>query len=301
MLQILLKAGSFLFIILLGWGLKRLRLFAKDDYRIVMRIVLNVTLPAATIVGTAAYDADRSLLFATLIGFLINWVFLGVAFLLSRKKPHDQRAVWLNSTPGYNIGCFALPFVQCFLTPASVVACCLFDAGNAIMCTGGTYAITSGTLGGERMKPKEIGKRLLDSRPFMSYLLVLLLVVFGIRIPQGVVTFLTPIANANAYLAMFMIGLMFDVSFPKGSVAEIFKIIAIRVLGGIAIAAVCYSALPKELGQALALTCVAPVSVASTAFSEQAGGDPSVCACINSLCIVASIIVMSVMVVLFGL
>lgn len=301
MLQVLLKAGSFLFIILLGWGLKKLRLFSKDDYRIVMKMVLNVTLPVAAIVGTASYEADRGLLFATLIGFLLNWLFLGVAFLVSRKQPHSLRAVWLNSTPGYNIGCFALPFVQCFLTPASVVACCLFDAGNAIMCTGGTYALTSGALGGERMKLKEIGKRLLNSRPFVTYLLILVFVVFGIRVPQGVVTFLTPIANANAYLAMFMIGLMFDLSFPKGSIAEIIKIVAIRVLGGIAAAALCYFALPKELGQALALTCVAPVSVASTALSEQAGGDPAVCACVNSLCIIASIVIMSGMVVLFGL
>ena len=239
MLQVLLKAGSFLFIILLGWGLKKLRLFSKDDYRIVMKMVLNVTLPVAAIVGTASYEADRGLLFATLIGFLLNWLFLGVAFLVSRKQPRSLRAVWLNSTPGYNIGCFALPFVQCFLTPASVVACCLFDAGNAIMCTGGTYALTSGALGGERMKLKEIGKRLLNSRPFVTYLLILVFVVFGIRVPQGVVTFLTPIANANAYLAMFMIGLMFDLSFPKGSIAEIIKIVAIRVLGGIAAAALC--------------------------------------------------------------
>lgn len=301
MLQVLLKAGSFVFIIFLGWALKRLGLFGRDDYRIVMRIVLNITLPAAAIVGAASYEADRSLLFATLIGFLLNCVFLGIAFLLSRRETRAMRAVWLNSTPGYNIGCFALPFVQCFLTPASVVACCLFDAGNAIMCTGGTYALTNGTLGGEPMKLKDVGRRLLNSRPFVAYLLVLILVVSGIRIPQGIVTFLTPISNANAFLAMFMVGLMFDLSFPEGSVGGIVRIAAVRLLGGIAAALLCLFLLPGELARPLALASLAPISVASTAFSEQAGGDPAVCACANSLTIIGSLVTISCFILLSGL
>ena len=33
---------------------------------------------------------------------------------------------------------------KAFLGPFAVVATCMFDVGNSIMCTGGTYALTSG-------------------------------------------------------------------------------------------------------------------------------------------------------------
>ena len=55
---------------------------------------------------------------------------------------------------GYNIGCFTLPFAQSFLGPFAVVATCMFDVGNSIMCTGGTYALTSGLVHtGEKYEP----------------------------------------------------------------------------------------------------------------------------------------------------
>ena len=50
---------------------------------------------------------------------------------------------------GYNIGCFTLPFIQSFIGPAGVVATCLFDAGNSVMCTGATYSIAKAAAGGK--------------------------------------------------------------------------------------------------------------------------------------------------------
>ena len=304
MVQILLKSASFVFLIFLGYILKRVKFFGPRDYGIVMKIVLNITLPMAVITSFASYRPDYTLLLAVLVGFGLNWVLLGFAVVLSRGKKRASRAVWLNSVPGYNIGAFALPFVQSFLPPAGVVACCLFDAGSAIMCTGGTYALTSGMLGESKgLSLREIGKRLLSSRPFLTYVTMLVLTLLGVTIPAGIVSFISPMASANAFLAMFMVGMMFDLKLDREILRDVAGMVALRLAAAVATALGCYFLLPLplEIRQAMCITVFAPVSVASTAFAERAGGDPGEAACVNSLCILISIVCMVTLLAVFGI
>lgn len=304
MAQILLKASSFVFLIFLGFLLKRIGFFRPRDYEIVMKIVLNITLPMSVITSFASYRPDYTLLLAVLVGFGLNWVLLGFAMVFSRGKQRASRAIWLNSVPGYNIGAFALPFVQSFLPPAGVVACCLFDAGSAIMCTGGTYAITAGMLGDSKgMSLQEIGKRLLSSRPFLTYVTMLLLTLLGVTIPAGIINFISPMASANAFLAMFMVGMMFDLKLSREMLRDVAGMVALRVVAAVVAAFGCYFLLPLplEIRQALCITVFAPVSVAATALAEKAGGDPGEAACVNSVCILISIVCMVILLAVFGI
>lgn len=303
MLNILLKSASFVFLIILGYLLKRCRFFVPKDYTIPMKLVLNITLPAAVITSFSSYQFDLSLLLCTLIGFSMNWILLGISFLCSRNRPRASRAVWLNSVPGYNIGAFALPFVQSFFPASGVVACCLFDSGSALMCTGGTYAISSSMLGDKgSMSIKAIVKKLTSSLPFMTYLTMLILSVIGIRLPAPVITFISPMAAANPFLAMIMIGMMFDLNLDKETLKDVRGMVLIRVLTSVA-AALCFYFLlpfPMEVRQALCIAIMAPVSVASTALTEKAGGDPAEAACINSLCILISVVCIVILLTIFG-
>ena len=303
MAQILLKSASFIFIIILAYTLKRLGLFSSTDYKIATKILLNVTMPAAVATSFASYKADLSLLLCTLIGFGMNWLVLGLAHLFSRRGDRSSRALWLNSSPGYNIGTFSMPFAQAFLSPAGVVACCLYDTGSAIMCTGGTYALSSGMLGEKgSLSLKEIGKKLLHSTPFMSYSTMLILTLAGIPIPQPLVRFISPAANANAFLAMFMVGLMFDVNIKKDMVKEILGILALRIGTSVAIALACFFLLPfdAEIKLGIAIAMFAPISITSTAYSVKLGADPAEAGCLNSLTIPVSIISIVILLVIFG-
>lgn len=303
MAQILLKSASFVFIIVLAYCLKRIGLFAPTDYKIATKILLNITMPAAVATSFASYKADLSLLLCTLLGFGMNWLVLGLAYLLSRRGSRSSRALWLNSSPGHNIGTFALPFAQVFLSPAGVVACCLYDTGSAIMCTGGTYALSSGILGEKgSLSLKEIGKKLIKSTPFVTYTVMLILTLAGIRIPQAVVRFISPAANANAFLAMFMVGLMFDVNIKKGMVKEILGILCLRVGASVAVALACFYLLPfdAEIKLAVFIAMFAPISIASTAYSEKLGADPAEAGCLNSLSIPISIVCIVILLSIFG-
>lgn len=67
--EILIKAGGFLFMIALGFVLKRIGLFSLDDSGFLSKLVLKVTLPMAIIKNFQGLELNRSYLMAIGIGF----------------------------------------------------------------------------------------------------------------------------------------------------------------------------------------------------------------------------------------
>ena len=70
--EILIKAGGFLFMIALGFVLKRIGLFSLDDSGFLSKLVLKVTLPMAIIKNFQGLELNRSYLMAIGIGFAVN-------------------------------------------------------------------------------------------------------------------------------------------------------------------------------------------------------------------------------------
>ncbi len=302
--HILLKCACFIFLIILGYVLKCRGFFGPADYKIPVKIIMNITLPSAVVVSFASYKPDLSMLVLVGLGFGINCLMLLVGFLISRKYPRRTRAVWLNCVPSYNIGAFAMPFIQSFLAPASLVGTCLFDTGNALMCNGTTYAISRNILDNTKgLNLKRIVKTLLHSMPFLTYLTMLLITVFNITIPQPLVVFVTPMANANAFLAMLMVGMMLDLKIEKAIFKEVAGMVAIRFAAAVTASLAFYFLLPMplEIRQALAITVFAPVSMVSTALTPNAGGDPAVAACVNSVSILICVPSMLALLAVFGI
>ena len=61
MQDILIRAGSFVAIIVLGWALRKAGFFAEDDFKVLAKIVINITLPAALISSFAGKQIDKIL------------------------------------------------------------------------------------------------------------------------------------------------------------------------------------------------------------------------------------------------
>ena len=303
MLPILLKSASFIFLIVLGYFLKVIGVFGGQDYKIPAKIVMNITLPCAVLVSFASYKPDFSLLSLILLGLGMNCLMQLVGYLCSRRLPRRTRAVWLNCVPSYNIGAFAMPFIQSFLSPASLVGACLFDIGNALMCNGTAYAISCNILDNTKgLNLKRIGRTLIRSVPFLTHLTMLMITVFQIPISQKLVDFVTPMANANAFLAMLMVGMMLDLKIEKSIFKEVIGMVIIRFAAAIT-AGLCFYfllPLPLEIRQALAIVVFAPVGMVATAFTPLAGGDPAVAACVNSVSILVCIPSMLAMLAVIG-
>ena len=306
MWDVLWRACSFLLVICAGYFLRRRGVFGPKEYTVVQRIVMNLTIPSAIIVSFGDFQMDPSLLAVAALGLGMNVAMMALGAAVSRRKSRGERALYLMNLCGYNVGCFALPFLQSFLGRYGVALACFFDVGNSPFATGGGYVITSSLIDRQkdaRSALMNIGRKLLRVVPFVTYLIVIAYVSLGLRIPGVVITLLTPAANANAFVSMLLIGMMVDFHMEPGDGKEAAKVIALRGGFNLLLAAGFYSLLPMglEARRVLAILALSPISVLSAGFTADLGGPGSLSASINSLYALLSVIAMSVLVVLFGI
>lgn len=298
MAEVFIKAGSFIAIIVLGYLLKRAGFFKASDFSLVSKIVIYITLPCAVISNFSRLAMDYSLLMAIPFGIACNVILIGIGYGMAWKKSRVDRAFHMINCAGYNIGCFAMPYIQNFLGPSGIVCACLFDAGNSMMCTGGTYAMASAVAGnGEKASVKGIIKKIFSSAPFDSYVIMLTLSLLSITLPKPVLVFADTVGAANPFLAMLMIGIGFELKFEKEKTKQLIRILTVRTAVSFAFALGFYFLLPfqQEIRMVLALVSFAPISAVCGAFTEKCGGDVALSSAVNSLYIIVSLIAMTVL------
>ena len=297
MLVVLSKAIAFVLIILIGYICKRRGVFAPTDYQLVSKIVLNITLPCAVISSFAHFQLDLSLLAAVALGLSGNCVMILIALLLTRRETLAAKIFYIFSLAGYNIGCFTLPFAQAFLTPFAVVALCMFDVGNSIMCTGMTYALTASCIGyadghKDRFSMKSIAEKLLHSAPFVVYISMLLLALVGVQFPKSVYTFTDIVGAANPFLSMLMIGMMFEIKLDKQAMGYVKELFSVRYLISLACAGafIYFAPFKQEVNYVIALAFMAPCTIIGPIFVEKLGGNVQLASLFNSMTIITSVI-----------
>lgn len=297
MADILIKAGAFVSIIILGYVLRRGGFFKEEDFHILSKIVLKITMPAAIVANFAGAAVKPSLLVLSLLGLFGGILMILLAVALTAGKSREERAFHILNMSGYNIGNFSMPFAQGFLGPTGVVATSLFDLGNAIICLGGSYSLASVSLDGKKkISLAPIVKTLFKSIPFDIYLFMTILSLLNQNLPGPVLTFAGIVGNANAFLAMLMVGVGFKLSGDKEQVGKIVKIILVRYSVAFLLCLVFFFCLPLELEyrQALAILVFSPISSAATAFTAELNGDYGLASAVNSVSIVVSIALMTI-------
>ena len=303
MIEVLTKATVFIAIIVMGYLLKRKGFFKASDFRIISKIVLNITLPCAVISNFNNLKIDMSLLFLIFIGIICNLVTVGAGYLAALKKSDDEKAFNMINFSGYNIGCFAMPYVQSFLGPIGVVATCLFDAGNSLLCTGGTYSIASAVAKTDgKTTLSSFIKKVFSSIPLNTYIIMLIVSYFNFQIPKPIIMFTDTVGAGNGFLAMLMVGVGLELNLKRSQIGKIVQTLFIRYGISIIMAFIFFIFLPfsLEVRQVLAIIVFAPVSAVSIAFTEKCNGDVGLASAINSSSIIFSIIVMTSMLLIMN-
>ena len=292
MLNILIKAGCYIAIIILGIVLRQVGFFKESDFSVLSKIVIKVTLPAALIVNAAGREIDPQLLVLALLGFGGGVIYMAVGWLVGRRAGKAQQAFDVLNHAGYNIGVFVIPFTQSFLGATGVMTASIFDVGNAFICLGGAYGVAAAVKDGKGFDPKRVLKALAVSVPFLVHIGTVGMNLLHISIPAPVVDLAKIVANANAFLAMLMIGVGFKLTLEKSKLGRILRALVIRY-GIAAILALCYwFLLPFDAPVRLTLVilAVSPIGSAVPGFTQELGGDVGLSCSINSLSILISII-----------
>ena len=291
MLDIIMRAGSFIAIIVMGYLLKKIGFFKEGDFGILSKIAIRITLPCAIIVSFSGKEIDPALLALPLIAIICGAVYIALGYLLNRKGSKEQQAFAMLNLAGYNIGSFTIPFAQSFLGPMAVVAISIFDTGNAVVCLGGAFSLACMVKSGSGFSVKRIVKALLRSVPFVVYMLMLAMNLLSIATPKFVLSIAEIGNSANAFAAMLMIGVGFKLEAKREQISTIAKLVAIRYAFALVAALVCYNLLPfaLEVRQALVILAFAPIGSSVPGFTGEMEGDVGLSSALNSICMVISI------------
>ena len=191
----------------------------------------------------------------------------------------------------YNIGCFVLPFVQSFLPAEALIGVSMFDAGNCPVNSGISYAVVSAAGNGERVRLRFVLDKLCHSVPFMTYLVLMVLSTLHISLPEPVYQIASTVGGANTFLAMLMIGILFEVRVEHEDRRQIAEILVLRYAGSLVMAALVWlSPLPLLIRQVSVLAMMAPIPSVTMVYCEKCGCKPSLYGVLNSLSLAISLV-----------
>ena len=293
MQDIIMRAGCFIGIIILGYTLRRIGVFKDEDFRVLSTIVVKITLPAAIVSSFNGKEIDPAMLSIAVIGLGGGVIYIALSWLLNKRAGKEAQSFAMLNSAGYNIGNFTLPFVQSFLGPIGVITTSLFDMGNACICLGGAYSVASVTKNGGKFSVKKIANKLIRSVPFLCYMVMIITNLCQIPVPGVVFEFADIIAGANAFMAMLMIGVGFKLSGDRSQIGAILKILIVRYSVAAVIGLSCFFLLPfaLEVRQALLILAFSPIASAAPAFTAEMDGDVGLSSAVNSISIVVSIVI----------
>ena len=169
----------------------------------------------------------------------------------------------------------------------------------------GTYAFVAEYTSENRrgLNLKSFVKRLISSPPLVTYVVMFTLSVMGLQLPDAVLTLVNPMASANTFIAMLMLGLLFHLELKKEYIKEIIRLLGLRHIFAAVCALIFYFLLPFDLviRQTLALLCFAPMSAVSPAYTGMCGGDEGLASCANSISILFSLVTITILLGIMGL
>ena len=183
---ILFRAFGFILIIIVGYAFKKRGVITVPESKVISKIIMNITLPAALASGFQGVVINSTLISIIFLGLLTNMIMLFVGFIVSRRNGSMDKVFYMINSSGYNIGNFTIPFAQAFFPSATIASLCMFDMGNGIMCLGVSFAIVSSIVSkGNTMSVKGFFKILFSSPSFVTYIFMFIITSLKIYLPDG--------------------------------------------------------------------------------------------------------------------
>lgn len=301
---VLIRAGGFMLLIVLGFVLKRIGLFNARDGAALSKVITKITLPAALFSNFNSLSFDYNYLVAYIVGFATNVIVIILVILFTKKTQPAKRGFLIINCSGYNVALCTIPFLQSFFPPEALAAVCMFDASNAIMVFGITFSIALFfSKGGGNFNPMSSIRTLFSSVPFVTYMVMFVLLFLKIRVPDGVFSVVNMAGQANPFLAMILIGILFEPKVQKDEMRDMMQVFSVRMAAAISFGLIIYffAPLPLLFKQVLVLVVFSPILSIAPIYTEQVGYNKSVAAVINSIMLPFALVCMTILLLVMGI
>ena len=292
MSNVLTQTIVYVVLLFAGYGFKKAGIFKVEDTDFLKKVILYLTMPAMAVNGLKDLELQPSFLWCFLVGFGTSTILMLVGMAATRKKAPEEKVMYLFNLNTYNIGNFAIPFLTGLLSTDGFAALCLFDIGVAIYLYGIDYSLAEAVQGGKsRFSLKFLLKKIFTSPITDMYLLMILLAALHLRLPEPVLKLASVMGNANAFLAMLSIGILFELKLDRKNLWEMVKFFALRygtilvIMAGV----ILFIPFSPDIRQAICVLLAAPVASIAPLLTQNAGGDGAKAAQINSVSILLGI------------
>lgn len=293
---VLTKIFIYISILSIGFIGKKLGVFKREHTKFLNTIICYITLPSAIINGFTGVEVTPVLLSGLAVGLFTNILLLILGQVFSRNASPKERVIYVFNTNCFNIGNFALPFLTGLISADGFATICMFDISVAIMCYGANIAIADARMGGDgKIDVVKVAKKIFSSPIFITYLVLVTLSLLHIQVPNLILELTKTMGNANPFLAMLTIGILFQFTLSKDKWQIVWKILSLRITTCTLIMIAVYFLLPvpSDIKTAICVVLMAPCAGGAPALTESAGADGTVAAVINSISIPISMALMT--------
>lgn len=302
-MEILVRALAMVAIIALAVGLKKVGLLHVTDFRVLSTLVLWVTLPAALLTAFNGFALDPTLLVLTGLAVVFNTLQQGIGFLLARRQGRPAQAFAVLNSGSYNIGAFSTPYLAGIIGPHAMIFSTMFDIGGAFSTAGSGYAWGTALVEPPRRgRMRRVVQAVFRSPVFLTYLLLVAMMVGQVRLPDPVFTLTSTVGAANPYLAMTMIGVGLELRLPASAVRRAVRLLAVRYAFALLATVAVWLWLPMaaEIRTIVCMLMFAPMASMLTALTGRLGLDVELSAFMTSVTIVIGIVAMPAVLLLLN-
>ena len=292
MSNVLTQTIVYVVLLFAGYGFKKAGIFKVEDTDFLKKVILYLTMPAMAVNGLKDLELQPSFLWCFLVGFGTSTILMLVGMAVTRRKSPEERVMYLFNFNTYNIGNFAIPFLTGLISTEGFAALCLFDIGVAIYLYGIDYSLAEAVKGGKgSFSLKFLLKKIFTSPITDMYLLMILLAALHLRLPDPILKLASVMGNANAFLAMLSIGILFELNLEKKNLRDMVKFFVLRygtillIMAGV----ILFIPFSQDIRQAICVLLMAPVASIAPLLTMNAGGDGAKAAQINSVSILIGI------------
>jgi hypothetical protein len=235
----------------LGYLFKRLKILNENDGKTLSKIIFNITLPGVILYTIPTIDLNIALVVMPMVCIAFSTVLAIICWNLYKNYKGELKGVMLMATLGFNVGNFAYPLVEGVWGIEGLQYIAMFDVGNAIVIFIMIYifaAIHSPKMAetGQKVDPKEIGKKIARSIPLMCYFIGLIINGSGAQVPIFLNNFFGILARANMAIVLLTLGIFLNFNFEKSEWKNMWKVIGVRYIAGISVGLLLYYVLPFE-------------------------------------------------------
>lgn len=260
-------------LIALGYFLKRINYLKATDSQVLSTLVLNVTLPSLVIVNLNSADLNMSFSILPIMMIVYGIVAKIIVIWFFRKYSNQMRGSVGMMTGSMNIGLFAYPLVNAIWPEKGMVYFGMADIGGAMIMFGLTYFVGSYfSEGGDQFNFKFLGKKLIQSVPLVTYIVMFTLNMSIIHIWKPAIDFFSILSKANMPLSMILLGVMLSFSIDREYLPVTIKYLCLHYGLAIVAGTLVHFFLPVSdpmIKTTLLITWLLPVGVAIIPYSIQ--------------------------------